>query len=137
MSKVRIQDEFVATKEARTSSERSGADQGAAGLPIQCLRFEPPADLREMGRAWQEHIAPVFEVSFRPETDLTRPIAMRSYHLGDLIVGDVIAPAHTLERSPEMIRQQGLDHILLQFYRRGESLVETNRLTTRVSEIHT
>ncbi|WP_409565485.1 hypothetical protein [Methylobacterium sp. J-001] len=74
---------------------------------IACLRFEPPADPDALGRAWQAHLAPVFAVSFGPETDLTVPIAMRSYHLGELLVGDVIAPAHILERSPEMIRQQG------------------------------
>ncbi|WP_082643212.1 helix-turn-helix domain-containing protein [Methylobacterium sp. GXS13] len=102
---------------------------------IACLRFEPPADPDALGRAWQAHLAPVFAVSFGPETDLTVPIAMRSYHLGELLVGDVIAPAHILERSPEMIRQQGLDHILLQFYRRGRSLVETDHAAGPVSEV--
>lgn len=99
------------------------------------LRFAPPEDPVALGRAWQAHLAPVFAVSFGPETDLTVPIAMRSYHLGELLVGDVIAPAHILERSPEMIRQQGLDHILLQFYRRGQSLVETDHDAEPVGEV--
>ncbi|MCJ2084711.1 helix-turn-helix domain-containing protein [Methylobacterium sp. E-005] len=102
---------------------------------IACLRFEPPQDPQALGRAWQDHLAPIFAVSFRPETDLTIPIAMRSYHLGDLLVGDVMAPAHILVRSPEMIRQQGLDHLLLQFYRRGQSLVEAGPRTGPVTEV--
>ncbi|MDP4006139.1 helix-turn-helix domain-containing protein [Methylobacterium sp. NEAU K] len=124
-----------------SSSER-GADVSAlaaggdvSGNGIACLRFEPPGDPDALGPAWRDHIAPVFAVSFRPETDLTIPIAMRSYHLGELIVGDVIAPAHILERSEAMIRQQGLDHILLQFYRQGRSVVETDHLTGLVTEV--
>jgi AraC-like DNA-binding protein len=105
-----------------------------AGRRVLCHRFEPPADTAELGRAWREHIAPVFAVSFQPETDLSVPIAMRSYNLGDLIVGDVIAPAHTLERTPEMIQQQGLDHILLQFYRRGRSVVASGAASGPVTE---
>ena len=105
------------------------------GGEFACLRFEPPQDSEAIGRAWQDHLAPAFAVSFRPATDLTVPIAMRSYHLGALIVGDVIAPAHTLVRSPEMIRQQGVDHILLQFYRRGQSRVEAGLHTEAVTEI--
>jgi AraC-like DNA-binding protein len=107
---------------------------GAAGA-IACIRFEAPDDPERLAQAWQAHIAPVFAVSFRPETDLTVPIAMRSYHLGDLIVGDVIAPAHTLVRSQDMIDQQGLDHILLQFYRRGQSRVETADRAGSVTEV--
>ena len=117
-----------------TPGERRSAD-GDGGGEVACLRFEPPEDPGAVGQAWQDHLAPVFAVSYRPETDLTRPIAMRSYHLGDLLVGDVIAPAHILVRSPAMITQQGLDHILLQFYRRGQSRVETNHRAGPVTEV--
>ena len=124
-----------------SSDERSPSTGGspsgdeALGGEIACLRFEAPDDPDALGRAWQDHLAPIFAVSFRPETDLTAPIAMRSYNLGDLLVGDVIAPAHTLVRSREMIAQQGVDHILLQFYRRGQSVVETGRRAASVSEV--
>ncbi|MCJ2059899.1 helix-turn-helix domain-containing protein [Methylobacterium sp. J-048] len=111
------------------------ADPEIPAPGIACLHFEPPDDPGARGRAWREHLAPVFAVSFGPESDLGVPIAMRSYHLGELLVGDVIAPAHILERSPEMIRQQGLDHILLQFYRRGRSLVETDHAAEPVTEV--
>jgi AraC-like DNA-binding protein len=116
-------------------SATSRSSDSVRGGEVACLRFEPPEDPEARGRAWQDHLAPIFAVSFRPETDLTAPIAMRSYHLGDLLIGDVIAPAHTLVRSREMIGQQGLDHILLQFYRRGRSRVETADGTEPVSEI--
>ena len=119
------------------AAQDGAAQDGAAqdDTVIECFRFEPPGDSSALGRAWQAHLAPVFAVSFGPETDLTVPIAMRSYHLGELIVGDVIAPAHILERSPELVRQQGLDHILLQFYRRGHSRVETGHAAGPVTEV--
>ncbi|MGY2047723.1 AraC family transcriptional regulator [Methylobacterium sp. JK268] len=98
------------------------------------LRFEPPADPAATGQAWCDHIAPVFEVHLRPETDLSGPLSMVTYHLGDLIVGDVVAPAHTLERAVPQIRAQGLDHLLLQFYRSGRSVVETEHHSTPVGE---
>ncbi|WP_298952183.1 helix-turn-helix domain-containing protein [uncultured Methylobacterium sp.] len=97
-------------------------------------RFVPPVDPAGIGEAWRAVLAPVFEVAFRDETDLSAPIGLTSYHLGDLIVGDVAAPAHTLERPERMIRQQGIDHVLLQFYRSGHSRVETAHATTAVGE---
>lgn len=119
---------------SRTAGAAPSGDEASGGA-VACLRFEPPEDPEALGRAWQDHLAPVFAVSFRPETDLTVPIAMRSYNLGDLLVGDVIAPAHTLVRTEEMIHQQGIDHILLQFYRRGQSLVETDTRAGPVTEV--
>ncbi|WP_409568432.1 hypothetical protein [Methylobacterium sp. J-072] len=107
----------------------------AVDTRIACLRFKPPDDPDALGPAWRDHHAPIFEVRFRPETDLSVPIAMRSYHLGEMIVGDVVAPAHILERSEETIRRQGIDHIRLQFYQRGQSLVETDRSTRLVTEV--
>jgi AraC-like DNA-binding protein len=121
--------------DAAAEGAADAAADTAAGGAVACLRFEPPGDPEALGRAWRDHLAPVFAVSFRPETDLGVPIAMRSYNLGDLIVGDVIAPAHTLVRSAEMIHQQGIDHILLQFYRRGRSVVETDHRTGPVTEV--
>lgn len=99
---------------------------GAGGGPqrVLQLRFEPPADPAARARAWCEHIAPVFAVALHADSDLSCA-AMVSYHLGDLLVGSVVAPAHRLERSDAMIRQQGLDHLLLQFYEAGRSRVET------------
>ncbi|MCJ2121427.1 hypothetical protein [Methylobacterium sp. J-077] len=76
---------------------------------IACLHFEPPDDPSARGRTWQAHLAPIFAVGF--------------------------APAHIFERSPEMIRQQGIDHILLQFCRRGHGLVETDHAAGSVTEV--
>lgn len=105
----------------------------AGGVAIH--RFEPPEDPAAIGPAWQNHLAPIFEVSFRPETDLTIPISMHGYHLGELLIGDVTAPAHILVRTPEMISRQGIDHILLQFYRKGRSEVQTERRANPVTDV--
>ncbi|MEE7493650.1 helix-turn-helix domain-containing protein [Methylobacterium oryzae] len=125
----------MSSEERDRDPDAAPAGGEAPGGEVACLRFEPPGDPAALGRAWQDHLAPIFDVSFRPETDLTVPIAMRSYHLGDLLVGDVVAPAHTLVRTREMIGQQGLDHILLQFYRRGQSRVETDQGAGPVNEV--
>ncbi|MGT2486216.1 helix-turn-helix domain-containing protein [Methylobacterium oryzae CBMB20] len=74
-------------------------------------------------------------MSFRPETDLTVPIAMRSYHLGDPLVGDVVAPAHTLVRTREMIGQQGLDRHPAAVLPAGQSRVETDQGAGPVNEV--
>ncbi|ACA15075.1 transcriptional regulator, AraC family [Methylobacterium sp. 4-46] len=115
-------------------ADRTIQSGGSDGARVLSHKFEPPADPRDLARAWCEHIAPAFEVGLRPEADLSAPIAMQTYHLGDLIVGDVIAPAHVLERGSRMIERQGIDHILIQFYRRGQSTVERRDGSERVTE---
>ncbi len=94
---------------------------------IPCHRFEAPSDPAAKARAWCEHIAPVFQVEVARDADLTAPIGMTIWHLGEIIVGWVDAPAQRLERSDRLIAQQGLDHVLLQFYERGRARVETPR----------
>ena len=79
---------------------------------IPCHRFEAPSDPAAKARAWCEHIAPVFQVEVARDADLTAPIGMTIWHLGEIIVGWVDAPAQRLERSDRLIAQQGLDHDL-------------------------
>ncbi len=89
-------------------------------------RFAPPSDPAALGPAWCEQIAPMFRA------ELTRPpaagrIGLSTFHLGDLIVGEMAAPAQRLERTDPMIARQGLDHVLMQFHESGTSRVETAR----------
>ncbi|GJE68549.1 helix-turn-helix domain-containing protein [Methylorubrum podarium] len=69
-------------------------------------------------------MSPVFQATLPSGRLLSGPIAMDNYHLGELLVGEVRAPAQILERTPRMVAQQGLDHLLLQFYHSGTSRVE-------------
>lgn len=121
-----VPDLITVASDAATEPTRGG---------VAYHRFTPPQDPDAVGRAWQEHLAPLFEVRFRPQTDLTLPISMHGYNLGELLIGDVTAPAHILIRTPEMISRQGIDHILLQFYRKGRSDVETDRRANPVTEV--
>lgn len=50
---------------------------------------------------------------------------MTIWYMNEIILGWVDAPAQRLERSERQIAQQGLDHVLLQFYESGRSRVET------------
>lgn len=123
----------MSSREQTHAAETPEDDQAKTSRLLR-LRFEAPPDPEHLDAAWKAHIAPVFEVSFRPETDLSGPLSMTSYHLGELLVGDVVAPAHTLERSVTMINAQGVDHILLQFYRSGRSLVINGSRQCSVTE---
>ena len=69
----------MSSEERNRDPDAAPAGGEAPGGEVACLRFEPPEDREALGRAWQDHLAPIFDVSFRPETDLTVPIAMRSY----------------------------------------------------------
>lgn len=73
---------------------------------------------------WQEHISPFFDLSLREETDLSKAISMRSYHLGGVLVGEIEAPAQDLVREARKAARQGVDHVLMQFYTRGRSVVD-------------
>ncbi|KQQ26401.1 hypothetical protein ASF53_20920 [Methylobacterium sp. Leaf123] len=87
-------------------------------------RFEAPADPAALRDAWIAALTPIFQVTLPGELALVAPVAMENYHLGELLVGEVRAPAQILERTPRMVAQQGLDHLLLQFYHSGTSRVE-------------
>ncbi len=70
-------------------------------------------------------MSPFFDVEQRDETDLGEPIAMRSFHLGGILLGDVTAPAQNQRRSNLKAGRQGVDHLVLQFYTRGRSEIST------------
>lgn len=86
--------------------------------------FAPPADPAALREDWIAALLPIFQATLPSGRLLSDPIGMDNYHLGDLLVGEVRAPAQILERTPRMVAQQGLDHLLLQFYHSGTSRVE-------------
>ena len=87
-------------------------------------RFEASADPAALRADWIAAMSPVFQATLPSGRPLSGSIMMDNYHLGDLLVGEVRAPAQILERTPRMVAQQGLDHLLLQFYHSGTSRVE-------------
>lgn len=87
-------------------------------------RFEPSADPAALREDWIAAISPIFQATLPSGRLLSEPITMDNYHLGELLIGEVRAPAQILERTPRMVAQQGLDHLLLQFYHSGTSRVE-------------
>ncbi len=87
-------------------------------------RFEAPTDPAALRETWIAALAPIFQATLSGGPTLSGRIALESYHLGELIVGEVFAPAQILERTPRMVAQQGLDLLLLQFYHSGTSRVE-------------
>lgn len=90
-------------------------------------QFVPGNDPVEAWKSWAEHLSPIFEARPVSETYVGPSVAMRSYNLGTVLVGEVSAPAQTLERTARTTAAQGLDHLLIQFYRSGTSVVRTER----------
>lgn len=90
-------------------------------------QFVPCSDPVASWKNWAAHLAPIFEARPVAETHVGPSVGMRSYNLGTVLVGEVSAPAQTLERSARTAAQQGLDHVLIQFYRSGTSVVRTER----------
>ncbi|WP_162559756.1 helix-turn-helix domain-containing protein [Methylobacterium radiodurans] len=72
-------------------------------------------------------MAPIFDARPVADTHVGASIGMRSYNLGTVLVGEVSAPAQSLERSARKAAAQGLDHVLVQYYRGGTSVVRTER----------
>ena len=95
-------------------------------------QFVPSVDPVAAWKAWAEHLAPIFDVRPVPETHVGASVGMRSYNLGLVLVGEVSAPAQALERTARMAAAQGVDHVLMQFYRSGTSVVRTERGEERV-----
>ncbi len=93
-------------------------------------RFTPPVDPVAAWRAWAEHLTPVFDATALTGTQIDGTVSMCSYNLGNVLVGEMSAPAQKLERSARKAAQQGIDHVLIQLYRRG-----TSRLRTRHREV--
>lgn len=91
---------------------------------IQCDQYKPPEDPALRAEYWCEHLAPVFESEVARDADLSAPMVLKTYHLGEVLLGAVSAPAQRLKRSARTIARQGIDHILLQFYTAGQSRVK-------------
>lgn len=101
-----------------------------SGIPVE--HFAPDPDPAAAWTSWTEHLAPIFDVRAVPETQAGPEIGMRSYNLGSILVGEVSAPAQRLERSGRTAALQGIDHVLIQFYRRGTSVVRTERAEAEI-----
>lgn len=82
-----------------------------------------PDDPEEKGRIWQQHLAPVFDIEFGRHSELLAPLQLDLSLCGEMIIGSVDAPAQRLTRSRRKVSQQGIDHVLLQFYTSGASTV--------------
>ncbi|MGE7416404.1 helix-turn-helix domain-containing protein [Methylobacterium tarhaniae] len=96
-----------------------------SGIPVDCFALD--ADPATAWKSWAEHLAPIFDVRPVPDTHTGPEIGMRSYNLGSVLVGEISAPAQMLERNGRTAARQGIDHVLIQFYRRGRSEVRTDR----------
>lgn len=111
-------------------SEKSSPEAPRTRIP--CDRFSLPADPALRAGSWTQQLSPVFEAQLAPDAEFSGTVGMTTYHFGDVLLGTVSAPAQRLERSVRKIAQQGIDHILIQFYTMGEARVAFGRRTMSV-----
>ncbi len=75
-------------------------------------------DARDRVEAWRQNLAPIVEVM--PQVD---PAGLNArldiYHLGEVMVGGIDAPAHHFRRDRAWVAQSGTDHYFLQMYLDG------------------
>ena len=97
---------------------------------VDCVRIHHAGaanqtDSVSLWNEWCAHVSPFFDLYERDETDLSHSVSMKSYNLGAMLVGDVSAPAQDLVREARKSARQGVDHVLMQFYTKGRSRIET------------
>ncbi|MET7242901.1 helix-turn-helix domain-containing protein [Methylobacterium sp. EM32] len=76
-------------------------------------RFEHIAEPGRRRRAWITSLAPIFDASVPTEAEVPITAFQRYQHLGQMVLAADEVPAQSVERSPERIRDQGLDHLVL------------------------
>ncbi|MCJ2142349.1 hypothetical protein [Methylobacterium sp. E-066] len=54
------------SEESENEITAPAGDGIAVDMRIACLRFKPPDDPDVLGPAWRDHLAPIFEVRYRP-----------------------------------------------------------------------
>jgi AraC-like DNA-binding protein len=93
------------------------ADEDSVPLTLLDLSRLPPLERYEN---WRESISVLFESEWTP----SRPgelfeARVAAAHLGQLLIGEAFSRAQAMNRTPAMIKRDGLDHFLLQVYLLG------------------
>ena len=112
--------------------DRADPASGDPAAAIPCDRFRFPDDPARWARAWEAHLASIYAVTVARDADPSAGFGLTTYNFGSVLLGSVSAPAQRLERNARMIAQQGIDHILLQFYTVGQSRVANGRRAAAV-----
>lgn len=69
---------------------------------------------------WKDSISVIFEADWRSDAaDQSFDAQVSAAHLGQLLLGETRSVAQRLDRTPQMIKRDGLDHCLLQVYTQG------------------
>lgn len=86
-------------------------------VPVVRLDFQ---DLPPEARfaAWQESVSLLFEVEPPPDGPAVAS-HLTTYHFGSLLLGRVASHRQAFRRSSRLISRAGVDHFLVQVYRRG------------------
>lgn len=82
-----------------------------------------PCDRAGRRRACAEAFAPFFEAVPTEVDPAPETLALTRHHVGALTLVEMVAPAHTLRRTPDMAARQGLDGLMFLFWLDGQGRV--------------
>lgn len=83
---------------------------------------------------WRDTIAPIFDVqSLAPNDDSGFHAELSRHHLGVALVGDVATTAQRYERSESLIGAVGVDHLLIQLYEIGHTVLDLGKREAQAS----
>lgn len=70
---------------------------------------------------WRDSIGVLFDVALDDRADpLAFSASLKGYHLGSLLIGRCASTAQAFRRPPVKIASDGMDHFLIQVFRRGQ-----------------
>jgi AraC-like DNA-binding protein len=107
-----------------------------ATIPVTRLILEGLPNDERFG-AWRDGVSLLFEAI--PDTPAKAAEASRitTYHLGSLLLSNAVSHEQLFQRSPRMVAQTGIDHFLVQVYRKGCNVGECGktRLNARPGDV--
>lgn len=106
------------------------AERSPALVPSRFSTRELPPE--EQFKSWRAHMAPLVNVRLPDGVSEEHgfPAELVGWHLGDLLVVQQNAPAHSYERSQAMLRSSPIDHWNVGLFRAGRSWTEADRRVT-------
>lgn len=107
-----------------------------ATIPVTRLILEGLPHPERFG-AWRDGVSLLFEAIPESPTKAAEASQLTTYHLGSLLLTRAISHQQLFQRSPRMVAQTGIDHFLVQVYRKGRNVGQCgkNQMNARPGDV--
>ncbi len=107
-----------------------------ATIPVTRLILEGLPDCERFG-AWRDGVSLLFDAVPESPAKAAEASWLTTYHLGSLLLTNAVSHEQRFQRSPRMVAQTGIDHFLVQVYRKGCNVGECGktRLNARPGDV--